>query len=126
MFVSLIVSLIFKATMADNRRESRFPVQCLVLEHRPEGHGHPQAIRVLRCLDFSADGMRFSGQPRFDRFKVTVSMPHDGSKHHAEVQVVHRLEDSFGVRFVEVSPELSQKLAWWGSAEPARNAGNAS
>lgn len=108
----------------EKRKAKRHFFEFLILEHRPEGHDHPQAVRTLRCLDFSMAGMRLSGCPRFDRFKVTLSMPHDGSNHQADVHVVHRREDSFGVRFVEVSPELSQKLAWWGTSDPGRSAGS--
>lgn len=111
--------------MEERRGALRQKFEFFVLEHRPEGHEHPQASRVLRCLDFSMDGMRLSGRPRFDRFRVTLSMPQDGSRVQAEVQVVHKREDSFGVRFVEARRELVEKLAWWGTGDPGRSAGSA-
>ena len=110
--------------MEEKREAPRYNFEFFVLEHRPVGHEHPQASRVLRCLDFSTDGMRLSGRPRFDRFMVTLSMPQDGSRVQAEVQVVHRRDDSFGVRFVKASREVVEKLAWWGTSDPGRSEGS--
>lgn len=105
----------------DRRRATRQAFEFLVLEHRPEGEAHPQAVRPLRCTDFSIGGMRLQGQPRYQRFKITIAVPPDGGKMQTEVEVVHRVEDSFGVRFVSPSDELREKLSWW-LPEPGRSA----
>ena len=91
------------------RHEFEFPV----LEHRPEGDPHPQGTRLLHCTDFSAGGMKLRGVPRFDRFKVTLCIPQDGSRIDVEVEVVNKIEGYFGVRFINPAPELSEKLSWW-------------
>lgn len=40
-------------------------------------------------------------------------MPHDGSKVEAHVEVVSGDSESFGVKFINPSNELINKLSWW-------------
>lgn len=95
------------------RKHQRHSFEFLVLEHRPEGDTDGPATRVLSCLNFSKGGMRIKGQPRYDQFEVTLSMPHDGSKVNAEVEVLYGDGESFGVKFLKPSKELIKKLSWW-------------
>lgn len=97
----------------EQRAHYRHEFEFLVLEHRPDGDRHPQATRLLHCTDFSLGGMKLRGEPRFDQFKVTLCIPHDGSRVDADVEVVNRAEGYFGVRFINPAPELSEKLSWW-------------
>ena len=97
----------------DRRQNPRHNFLCLVLEHRPEDSGHGQATRVLKCKNFSKGGMLIEGKKRFDRFRITVDVPHDGSKIDAEVKVVRQEKNFFGVEFVDPSPDLLEKLHWW-------------
>lgn len=108
----------------DRREHPRHEFEFLVLEHRPEGDPHPQGSRLLHCENFSIGGMRLRGQPRFERFKVTLHGPQDSACVDAEVEVVYRGEGFFGVRYVNPSSELLRKLAWWKAPEePDRSAG---
>lgn len=97
----------------ERREYFRYEFELLAMEHRPDGDPHRRGTRLLHCLDFSQGGMRFRGQPRFKRFRVTLDIPHDNSRVDAEVEVVHRGKDYFGVRFVNPSAELLQKLGYW-------------
>lgn len=97
----------------ERRQTPRHDFLCLVLEHRPDDSAHPQATRVLKCKDFSKGGMRLEGKKRFDQFRVTLDIPHDGSKVDAEVKVTRQDDNSFGVKFIDPSPELLKKLHWW-------------
>jgi hypothetical protein len=97
----------------ERRKTQRHDFLCLVLEHRPDESSHPQATRVLKCMDFSKGGMLLEGQKRFDKFRVTLDVPHDGSKVDADVRVVRQDKDHFGVEFIDPSPELLEKLHWW-------------
>lgn len=107
----------------EKRQHPRHEFEFLVLEHRPEDVEHPQGPRMLHCIDFSASGMRLRGAPRFDRFRATLCVPHDGSRVDADLEVVHKGDGYFGVRFVDPSAELNQKLEWWQApADPGQNA----
>lgn len=98
--------------MNDNSRERRqYPrheVRFFVLDHSVEGG------RVLQGLNFSKGGMRLRGKARHDFFKVTISIPHDDTQLDVEVKKVYQNEDIFGVQFVAPSPELIEKIDWWG------------
>lgn len=85
----------------------------LVLEHRPENETDGPASRVLTCTKFSKDGMLLNGQPRFDIFPVTLSIPQDGSTVDALVEVTSGNKNSFNVKFINPSKELVKKLSWW-------------
>lgn len=85
----------------------------LVLEHRPENEIDGPATRVLSCTKFSKEGMLLKGQPRFDIFPVTLSMPQDGSTIDALVEVTSGDTKSFNVKFLKPSKELLAKLSWW-------------
>lgn len=95
------------------RAHKRHTFEFLVLENRPEGETDGPASRVLSCLSFSKGGMLLKGQPRFDVFPVTLSVPQDGSTLDATVEVVSGDSESFGVKFINPSKELLQKLSWW-------------
>lgn len=93
-----------------------------VLEHRPDGEEFSQATRVLICKDFSQGGLRLEGTPRYKKFKATLSAPQDGMKYEVDMEVVHQAPNEFGVRFIDPSDALIEKLAWWSSsAQPLRS-----
>lgn len=100
----------------ERRKHSRHAFECLALEHRPQTSKHPQATRVLKCLDFSVGGLKLEGKPRYERFRITLSAPQDGSKIDAVVETIYTQDNYFGVRFVEPSKELISKLSWWNPA----------
>lgn len=109
------------------RVHQRHSFEFLVLEHRPDGDFEGPATRVLSCLNFSKGGMRIKGQPRFDVFNITLSAPQDGAKIDATVEVINGDDKSFGVKFINPSNELLEKLSWWDeevkrrSDSPSRN-----
>ncbi len=85
----------------------------MVLEKKPKDSEHPQGDRVLDCFSFSTQGMKIKGQPRFNKFNVTLSIPQDGSLVSTQVQVINKQKDFFEVRFINPSSKLLTKLSWW-------------
>ena len=100
----------------DKRQHTRHSFEFLVLEHRPDADTGGPATRILSCLSFSKGGLLLKGQPRYESFNVTLSAPQDGTKLDAQVEVVSGNSESFGVKFVDPSPELLKKLSWWDEA----------
>ena len=98
-------------------REIRHNFEFLVLEHRPDNEFDGPESRVLVCRSFSKNGMLLEGIPRFDMFDVTLSMPQDGTKVEATVEVVSGDSKTFGVKFINPSKELLHKMAWWSEPE---------
>jgi len=98
----------------NKRVHPRRVFEFLVLEHRPKNNRHPQASRTLTAVDFSEGGLKLSGKPRYDKCNLTLSLPHDGSRTEVEVEKVYEgSDDTFGVKFVNPSPEFLEKLNWW-------------
>lgn len=87
----------------------------LVLEKRPQGSTHPQGDRVLECIEFSRQGMKLKGSPRFESFPATLSMPQNGERVEASVEVVSKSDYSFQVKFISPSEKLVSLLSWWDS-----------
>jgi len=100
----------------EKRVHPRRVFEFLVLEHRPDGADHPQATRMLECVDFSEGGLKLLGQPRFQRCNLTLAMPNSDQKVTAEVEVVREGADDFGVKFVSPSDELLSQISWWRSS----------
>lgn len=94
-----------------------------VLEIRPVGSQDPQGNRVLECVEFSKHGLVLSGVSRFERFPVILSMPQNGERVSAEVEVVSSSKGFFEVKFLSPSKQLLDLISWWakgrGSASQA-------
>ncbi len=89
----------------------------MVLEKRPDVSNHPQGDRVMECFQFSKDGLRLSGKPRFESFPAVLSMPQNGERVEAKLLVKNILADHFEVSFVSPSNRLIDLLAWWDQKE---------
>lgn len=100
--------------MIERRAHSRHYFEFLVLEHRPAEAEHPQATRMLECLDFSKGGMKLRGQPRYQRCSLTIALPNSERKVTTEVELVHESSSGFGVKFISPSDELLSLISWWG------------
>ena len=92
-----------------------YKFEFLVLEKRPQGSEHPQGDRVLECIEFSRQGMKLKGSPRFESFPATISMPQNGERVEVCLEVVSKVSDSFQVKFVSPSEKLILLLSWWDS-----------
>lgn len=100
----------------ENRVHPRRVFEFLVLEHRPSDADHPQATRMLECVDFSEGGLKLSGQPRYKRCNLTLALPNSDRKVTTEVELVREGKDGFGVKFVSPSDELLSQISWWRSS----------
>jgi hypothetical protein len=85
----------------------------MVLEKRPTNSDHPQGDRVIECFQFSRDGLRLNGKPRFQSFSAVLSMPQNGERVEADLLVKDTMSDHFEVNFVSPSKRLIELLSWW-------------
>ena len=92
----------------------------LVLEHRPE---HLTEVtpksRTFHAQRLFKNGIEIKGQPRFEDFDITVSMPHNGQPERVNVRVIENNKSSFKVEFQNPTKNFKQSLNWWFEDQPA-------
>ncbi len=90
----------------------------LILEHRPHDSQDCPKSRTLTGTMLTKDGLTVLGSPRYDTFKATISMPHNGSNSDVTMKVVSIDKKSFKTEFVSPSKKFKQNLAWWFEDQP--------
>lgn len=96
----------------------------LVLEHRPDQlKAVSPKSRTLTATKLFHNGLQIQGQPRFENFELTVSMPHNGQPEKVNVKVVDKKNNSFKVEFLNPSDQFKQSLSWWYQDQPSVDRG---